>query len=371
MKLFKKLIGAIASFAMVAMPMVASGAVGAVTITNNPNNSFTGEPATWPTTLTITREVEGVTNPVVNTYTYQVVAAATNPASATPLPANFTIAFDGSETITGNKATKTATLDMSGINFTAVGDYEFIVKEIASSNEGIYPIDHTEWYAYVSVRYVTEDGTTSGTPTATMEATLAPQAMAGNTGSKNDIVFNSSAEFTHISVSQDVTGNLGDINQYFPVTIDFINGDIADGTQLVILNPHSTDGSTTVDSSTATVSNGQITFYLKHGQDVTIGLTEASASGLEQLPVGVKYEVSTTATGYRIYVDGSSSATNDTATIEKTTVDNPADNATSFTSNKEADPLTGFFVNYWPFVLLVVLGLAGMYIIKKTSKKES
>lgn len=370
MKIFKKIFTALASLAMVAMPVVASGIAGAVTITNNPANSFSGEPATWPTTLTITREVEGVTNPVVNTYTYQVEAAATNPASATPLPANFTIAFDGSETITGNKVTKTATLDMSGINFTAVGDYEFIVKEIASSNEGIYPIDHTEWYTYVSVRYVTEDGTTSGTPTATMEATLAPQAKAGNTGSKADIVFNSSAEFTHISVSQDVTGNLADINQYFPVTIDFINGDIADGTELVILGAHSTDGSTTVNTSTATVSNGQITFYLKHSQDVTIGLTDTSASGLEQLPIGVEYEVTTTANGYRIYVDGSTSAVNDTATVEKTTVDDPADNATSFTSNKEADPLTGFFVNYWPFMLLLALGVAGLFIIKKTAKKD-
>lgn len=367
MKLFKRIISAVASFAMVAAPVMASGLASAVTITNDPANSTDA----WPTTLTITREVEGVTNPVVNTYTYSVAAAQTNPAAVTNLPANFTIAFDGSETITNNKVTKTTTLDMSGIVFNQVGDYEFIVKEISSSTPTIYPVDATEWYAYVSVRYVTQDGTPSGTPTATIEATLAPQAKAGNTGTKADIVFNSSAEFTNISISQNLTGNLADINEYFPVKVEFVNNDIADGTQLVVLGAHSTDGSTTVTSSTATVTGGEFTIYLKHGQDVTIGLTDTSASGLQQLPVGLEYEVTLTATGYNIYVDDATSAVNNTVTVEKTTVSNAADNATRFTSNKEADPLTGFFVNYWPFVLLVALGVTGMYIIKKTSKKEN
>ena len=366
MKIFKRIFAALASLALVAMPVITSGSVGAVTITSDPENSS----ETWPTELTITREVEGVTNPVVNTYTYRVSAADTNPAPVTNLPADFTISFDGSETIVGNKVSKSVQLDMSGINFTKVGDYDFIIKEISSSKVGIYPIDVTEWYAYVSVRYVTEDHTTGGTPTAVIEATLAPQAKAGNTGAKTDIVFNSSAEFTHISVSEDVTGNLADISEYFPVTIDFVNDDVAEGTQLIILGDHSVDGSTTVSSSTATVTGGSFSFYLKHSQNVTIGLTDTSASGLEQLPVGVEYEISTTASGYRIFVDGATSAVNDTVTVEKTTVSTASDNATSFVSNKEADPITGFFVNYWPFMLLIALGATGLYAIKKTAKKN-
>lgn len=367
MKIFKRIMSAVASIAMIAAPVMASGLASAVTITDDPANST----ETWPTTLTITREIEGVTNPVVNTYTYSVTAAATNPAAVTNLPANFTIEFDGSETITGNKVTKTATLDMSGIVFNQVGDYGFIIKEISSSNPTIYTLDATEWYAYVSVRYVTEDGTVSGTPTATIEATLAPQGKAGNTGAKADVVFNSSAAFTNISISQDLTGNLADINEYFPVTVDFVNGDIANGTQLVVLGAHSTDGTATVNSSTATVTDGSFTIYLKHGQDVTIGLTDTSASGLQQLPVGLEYEITLTANGYKIYVDDATSSVNNAVTVEKTTVSNAAENATSFTSNKEANPLTGFFVNYWPFILLIALGAAGMYIIRKTSKKES
>lgn len=355
MKIFKKIFTTLAALAMVAVPAAMAGTVGAVTAN--------------PDSVTVTKNVNDVTNPVINTFTYTVEEDSGNPATGlTGLPSTFTIAFDGSETITSNTATKTGSLDLSSVNFTTPGQYKFKISETGSTDATNYPLDSDYWYAYVFVDYVMDaDGVT---PTSTLQAVTQTQGTENDGSTKGDITFETTPDFTHIELSKSVTGNLGDINKYFKYTIALGSG-MANAT-INATGAFSTDGSS-VATSPATLTadgSGNVEIYLKHGQSAQIGIT---GTGVEQIPVGTSYTITEDKDGYKAYIDGS---TTDEAATTKTTVATDAAtfsdaNTTSYVNNKEADPITGIFVNYWPFMLLIALGIAGMYIIKKTSKKNN
>jgi len=316
--------------------------------------------------FTITKEITDVTNPVTASFTYHIEEAAGNPATVSNLPADVTIAFNGA-TPTNGVVSNTTTLDLSNAKFTKLGDYKFIVTEATTSDRTTYPLDTKQYYVYVSVR----NELSGTTPTGNLIATLVSQAKVNDTGDKEDMQYDASAQQTYIQLSKAVTGNIADSDAYFKFALN-IPGTAGD--VYVINGAHSTDGSTTVTTSNYTVGTTQY-IYLKHGQTVTIGQTTVGTDTVNQIPIGTKYTITEQdATDYETYIDGSS--TNSKATGNKTTVAtdaatfNTAD-VTSFVNNKETPVLTGIFVNIAPFATLIVLAVAGLYIMKKTSKKEN
>ncbi len=351
MKKFKNYIFAL--FAMILGMSAMTVDAATTTIATSTGNTAT----TW----TITRNVNDVTNPVTNTFTYTVTQANTNPASVTLPSTNPTVVFNNVSPNASGVATATGTIDLSSVVFDAVGDYEFIVTETASTNATAYPLDAKEYHIFVSVRYnVDANNVPDGTKNATMivQPTLSGSKVSG-------LVFETDTELTYITLSKGVTGNLADIDEYFAFTVSLPG---TAGDTYTISGAHSTDGSTTVNSSTYTVGT-TTTIYLKHGQSVTIGLNGT----LNEMPINESYTITETgATDYKTYIDGS---TTDAKTTTKTTVATndsnfSTNNATSYINNYQSDVLTGIFINILPFIILIGLAVIGIYINKKLTTQE-
>lgn len=329
--------------------------------------------------LTITRNVENVSNPVSGKFTYSITADANNPEGfdASTLPANLVIQFNNVSPNASNVATQTGTLDLSSLSFNKVGNYKFIISEVSvtEANKN-YPKDNTQYYAYVSVR-----NTTPANPDGNLTATLAAQVKNSDAGAKTDAIFTSSLDTTYIELSKRLTGDRADTDEYFAFTIS-IPGTTGD--TYTVSGSHSTDGTNTVASSKYTVGT-TTTLYLKGGQTITIGKN----GNVNEIPVGVNYNITETgATEYQTYIDGSS--TDNKVMSQKTTVGVPTfvdvnkktseeiaaetafntSNKTAYVNNREANVLAGLFVNYWPFIILIGLGVLGLIAIKKTSKNN-
>ena len=324
------------------------------------------------TSLTITREVEEVTNPVTNTFTYTITPDASNPTGATGIPTSLTIAFDKETPNASNIASKTGTLDFSNATFNELGDYKFKVTETGTTDATTYPLDPattTEYYVYISVRNKVD---ANNTPTGDLIVTLADQTKNKDTGNKMDMKFKSKANHTFITLSNNVTGNMARTDKYFEFKINFIDG--TDGEEFLI----SGDSTYASNPTKLVVGGTNNSVWLKHGETIIIG----KKGTVNQIPVGLKYQiVEQGATDYKTYIDGST--TNSKTSSQKTTVEAPAgllmagpqdefnaNNRTSFENNKEEDVLTGVFINIGPFVGLIALAVVGIFIIKKTSNKK-
>ena len=307
-------------------------------------------------TVTITRNVTGVTNPVTNTFTYTIAPDTQyNPGTVTGYPTSTTVAFSGVTPNASGTATQTGAVDFGGTTFPTVGDYRFILTETGSTNTTQYPLDNTTYYLYVSVRYAAGD--TDGT---SMEATVVSSAMtstaAPTSQTKEAVVFTSGAELTHVTISKTVTGNMGDKSKYFDISVN-IPGT---GTYLVSGGKYGTpaNSSTTVTAGTAT------TLQIKHGETITIGL--AADGTTDQIPIGINYTVGETAvTGYTTTIDGA--ATNPKT---ETTVATAANNTTAIVNNYELATLTGVFINMVPYLLIAAVVLVLIVLLKRSSKKS-
>ena len=332
--------------------------------------------------LTITKKVTNVSNPVTGKFTYSVTADSNNPTGfdSTTLPSNFVIEFNGDTPDANQVVTKTTTLDLSGLKFTKVGDYKFIIKEVSVTDANkSYPKDETIYYAYVSVRNVVD--TTTRELSGNLKATLAAQVKVNDAGGKTDALFQSSLATTYIELSNKITGDRADDAEYFEFTLS-IPGTTND--VYTITGAHSTNGTSDVATSNYVVGT-TTKIYLKGGQTVTIGKN----GNVYQIPVGTDYNITEVgATSYKTYIDGSTTdnqVMTQKTTLAEPTVANPssktpeedaalaafdAANKTSYVNNWEQDVLTGLFVNYWPFVLLVGLAVIGIVAVKKSSKEE-
>ena len=304
-----------------------------------------------PGTITVTKNVNNVTNPVTNTFGYTITADSNyNPASVTGYPTTASIAFSNAAPTSGT-VTNTATLDFSSAVFTKVGDYRFKIEETSSTDASKYPKDNSYYYLYVSVRFDADD--TNGTK---MTATVAGSGIKDSdqtNGSKVPVVFETEPNFTNISITKTVTGNMGDKSEYFDVTVT-VPGDT--GATYAVTGSSHGDNPSTIRAGTAT------TLKIKHGETITIG----SSSGTNQIPVGASYTIAETAVqGYITTID-----TVEQSTVTKTTVQAPASNATAIVNNYEAGVLTGVFLNIMPYIVIAVAVIILIAMVKRSSKNK-
>lgn len=311
------------------------------------------------TSLTVTRNVNKVTNPVTNKFTYTITPDANNPENgAQNVPTSLEIDFNAVAPDSTNTVTKTGTINFSGATFSKLGDYKFVVKEETSSDATTYPVSEDEYTIVVQVRNELQDGV----PTGNLVATLVSQAITGEgeNQKKSDIIFPSDSEFTHISLTKNVSGSLANTEEYFKFLVT-VNGQ--QGDKYVISGQ---DASVTYKGNTITTSNeyvvGQQNYvYLKAGQTVTIGQTTA---GLDQIKVGATYQiVEQEATDYQTYIDGSSTNSKDSGS--KTTVAEATGNATTFVNNKDESALTGVLFSIAPFALILAIAMIAIVVFKK------
>ena len=309
------------------------------------------------TSLDVTREVHNVSNPVTGTFTYEVLydSGPANGFVSSTKPSDFTITFDGTETISvDHKVSKTTTLDLSALKFTKLGDYKFIIKEKSAASP--VPKDSAQMYFYVSVRNVLN---TDQTPTGQFIAELASQVKKNDAGNKIDYVFESSLITSHIKITNKVTGDMADVDKYFAYTVTILGNT---GDKYKVVGAHSTDGTATVNESTYTVGT-TTTIYLKHGQEVTIG----KDGNKEQIPVDVDYTISEDKGDYTAKVDGAAGTDVSKTVVETEDATFDTANVTNYVNHLEKANLTGMFLNIFPFIVLFILGFVGIYYIRKTS----
>ena len=320
------------------------------------NADYTGNP------ITLRRTISGVSNPVTNTFTYTISETSTpDGSSTTNAPTGATIAFN-SATPSDHEVSASTTINFANTNYSKVGDYVYKLTESASSDAANYPIDtaNNDYKVTVQVRYFT-DG--AGVPNNNRY--IAYVIVENNANTKvSEATWGSSAARTYIQANAITTGNMAELDKCFAYTIDIlITGAVARGDTFTILsNTECTGGDATVSAGTPAV------VYLKHGESATIGIANRANY---QLPVGANYAWTKTDTsdGYTTKMDEFErrSITKIAAATDAPTFE--ANNITEIENNKQSDPLTGIVTNYWFYLMLLIAGLCGLYVINRQSKE--
>ncbi len=324
-----------------------------VKIEDNPNS---------PQYIRITRRVENVTTKVVNKFTYTVTQDSSNPGVIGGLPESFDIDFS---TVPNDNmvAEENYELNLGSAVFPEMGDYKIMVRETATGDAANYPVDAAhEYYIYVSVRNKVD---TYNRPTGEYVAMLAVNVKDHDAGDKVAAIFNKSAERTYINITKEVTGNLGNTEEYFKFKLNIEglnNGDYFSVT--------GQDAVVTYKGETITTSNtvvvGQDNYvYLKHGQSVFIG--KVGENG--QLPIGTKISVEELgAEDYTKYVDGEQGSVSRMKAAGKIAIENTY----HFRNSKLSNVLTGIALNVAPFIVagMMIGGLAFAAILVKKKKTK-
>ena len=320
-----------------------------------------------PQTITIQRSLTGLKNQVTNTFTYGIEEASDNPATVTGLPDDIYVRFDHAFAFDGYAAANNY-LDLSGVGFTEVGDYTFILSETGSTNASAYPIDSTKYHIYVSVRNELD---ANGAPTGKLIPTLSLQAKKNGTGDKGDVLFTSEAVLTYAKITKNVEGNLARRDQYFKfrVTVD----GASDGDVFTISGQDESieyNGETIQTLSQFTVGNDNY-IYLRHGQTALIG-----ANGDEmEIPVGATFTVvEDLYDGYTAWINDVETNTNNGTVLETANISTPEslsdNNQVNFVNKKEASVLTGIVTKGWPFMVLAGICIAGIFAIHKVTSAK-
>ncbi len=258
----------------------------------------------------------------------------------------------------------TGGLDISNYNFTTLGDYKFIVKETSSADETNYPVDsEKEYYFYVSVRNKLDN---NHNLTGEYTAIMYEQVKDHDTGDKTRAVFESTALRRRIQVTNEVSGNLADVEDYFKYKVIFEGAN--DGDVFTVFGQDNTvdyGGESIATTNTVTIDGEDDFIYLKHGQTVYIGYDGEN----DQLPVGLKYSlVEVDANGYVQYVDGVTGDTSRKKTISAT--ENALSNKVAFLNHKEGNVLTGIVISVAPYVLAIGVVSALMIVVFSNKKKQ-
>ena len=272
-------------------------------------------------------------------------AAGVSAPAISPVTIDFA---EGAATAAG--ATKQVPVPLSGIPWPSVGVYTYDVKQTAGTQAGVtydskilkmkvtVALDDDQYY----VAFVT--------------TTLDDSNKDGQTDVKSGS-FENTYSAGSLAVTKNVTGNMGDRNRYFKITVTLKGEDgknhatsypVTGGSKLV----NGTDG-----TSASTISVGTpADFYLKHGETFTI----------TNLPYGVTYTV--VEDDYRN--DGYTTTTTYSDEINKK-IDTSLDTVT-ITNHKEATVDTGIMLDSLPYVLLLTVCVVCMvaFFVKKRSARE-
>ena len=355
----KKALGSflLATISAISMPFIASAT--AVKISDNLDS---------PQEITIQRSVNGVTNPVTNSFTYSISAYSANPAPVNNLPESMTIDFVDVAP-TDNVATKSGTLDFSNVEFTEIGDYKFLISETNSSNQKVYPVDSNhQYYLCVSVRNELDN---NGQPTGNLIPTLMLQVKDVQSDDKTDARFESNAQFTYIEISKDVTGNMARTDQYFLFSLMVNGAGVKNGDRFIISGQ---DEEVFFNGQTIHTNNEYVVgetnaLYLKHGQTVTIG----KSGDLAQLPIDMTFVISeATPSDYTSFVNGKEGSSTGWIKAVALGDDNelPESNKVHYINHKESNVLTGVSTAFIPMAVLAALGTGGYVITRRLRKNE-
>lgn len=258
----------------------------------------------------------------------------------------------------------TATLpDYSGAD-AGIGDYWYEVKETAGTTAGVV-YDTTTYYLHVQV--VLRGAGVTVSQVALHKTAPADDGSYTNTADNKTEGFTNEYSAGEVTVTKKVTGNMGDKNKPFDITVTFtapegktVTGDIKyteNGTEKTI-----------AAGAEGWTGNKSVTISIKDGASVTF----------TNVPDGVTYtvvEADYTVEGYDApdYAFDNAAETGDTVTADGASgkISDSADKVT-VTNNKTSTIDVGVIVENAPFVLAIALVITAalLMFLKKRKKAE-
>ena len=328
-KLFAITLALVMLIAIVAMPAAAftytavSG--GTTTFTTTLDNNGAPVPA-WEVTYAIAAG-SGETSEGVSTI------AGPTPDSVV-LKIGDTALTDGKVTFTAGDAetTKTVTVDFSGVTFNQPGVYRYTLTQTATALDGMTLDADTERNIDV---WVYDNGTG-----------LAVSAFPENKA----IAFNNTLGTNSLTISKNVEGIFASRDKYFAITVTVTTALPDDSTYTVTLPATASDSRNPEGPLSKTDLTAGVTFYLQHGQSVTIA----------GLPYGAEYTVIENPDGY---------TSNQTDNTVRGTIAGAAATA-AFVNTKDGHVPTGVLLTVIPGAVLLGAGVVGVLVMSRKRKNE-
>lgn len=263
------------------------------------------------------------------------------------------------------EATIECSISLTDLIFYKVGDYAMTLVETGSSDEVNFPIDSNR---YDILFQVTNQLDGEGRPTGALNVHLADVIYDYKTDSKVEptALFETEANYTYITLTNEVRGAGADANKYFKYTISFDG--INDGEILTITGQDDVveyDGEQIVAENSFT-TGGTLRVYLKHGQTVAIGDYVNGEITAHEIPQGTRYVIAREDgdDGYDTQIDDNERLS---TTKEVTGISDAGfavRNTTTAINSKDANVDTGAFVEAWPYLVVALFGVSG-YIISR------
>ena len=287
-------------------------------------------------------------------------------------------------------AKKTATLNLSAVQFTEPGVYRYIITEFGRNQAITNDADLTR----VLDVYVNDASTTDTDGNLIKKLTIAGYVLHSNTDDAPDVAagesfgstgayvatksqgFTNSYDTSDLTLRKQVTGNQASHDKYFEFTLDIegaqpntkYNVDISgaeatSGTNDATINTNA--GKANVTSIT-TDDDGKATqkFYLQHGQQVTVqGIAKDTKYAVTENTEDYKSTANTAvASVVEIKADTDSAEVNGTIASKDLT--------TGYLNTRSGVIPTGVIMTVAPFAAVTLLGAVGMVTIKMRKKED-
>lgn len=327
-----------------------------------------GDNQSSPHILYVRHKTSGVKNYTDVGYSYTITEDENNPAPIGNMPTKPGKVYHNSMPDADQTITSLVSLNLGQLEFSKLGDYKLILREISSTDEVNYPFDNEHvFYIYISVRNEIADGA----PTGNLVATMAAQVRDHDDGDKMDILFTSEAVRTYIELSKNVTGNIADTGEYFKFIVK-INGHSGDTFTIDGQDANVTyQGENITTSSSYVVDDDGTEVYLKHGQTIRIG---KDSDNLFEIPINAEYTIQEMgADDYATTVDGVEGKMTGRKTTAVLLGDDllPDSNKTTFVNDKNSAVLTGVVLAMIPAIVLIVSMFVGALIVRKMKKTSN
>lgn len=233
--------------------------------------------------------------------------------------------FDaGAATVNGTTGNITVALP----NYTSVGVYEYTLQEVPGTTAGV-----TYYEGNIKLVVTVVNGSNGNLRIAAVHT-------EAENGEKSD-TFTNTYSAGKLNISKTVTGNLGDKDRYFEFKVNLkgVSGK-AYGDSYAI------SGGSYKDNPTSAKVGEETTFYLKHGETISIA----------NLPYDVEYTVTETP-----MKDYETTKTGDHGTIAA------AEQIASFTNDRTGSIDTGVYLDNLPYILVFagVLAIAAVFVVRR------
>lgn len=258
-------------------------------------------------------------------------------------------------------ATKSVTVDLSGVTFSNPGIYRYIITENATSQNGI--TNDTTNTRTLDVHVAYKEGSDTILEVTDYAFYLTAPATVedfANTGKVNG--FTNTYTTHNLTLEKQVTGNQGDRNKYFKFTVSITNA--VAGTKYDVACPSADNDSRNEDKLTVG-DDGTVTatYYLKDDQSITIkGLTAGTYYTITE----TDYDEDGYATSYVIdsngRVDGTATGSQQMGTDSHEVV---------FTNHKEGIVPTGILIETGPYILMGAVVIIGLVALLATGRRRS